>query len=110
MVEAGRNYLRRMGRDENDMKLDLIKLPHHGSSHNLNHEFLQFFRTKRYLISTSGHEGINIRGKKHWRKLHQYLIVGREQKYTVIITGGIKKIAFGGLRQEKEIGIKIVVS
>ncbi len=76
MVEAGRNYLRRMGRDENDMKLDLIKLPHHGSSHNLNHEFLQFFRTKRYLISTSGHERYKHPGKEALAEIASVLNCG----------------------------------
>lgn len=53
MVEAGRNYLRRIDREKGFIKLDLIKLPHHGSRHNLSREFLEVFQTKRYLISTS---------------------------------------------------------
>ena len=63
MVEAGRNYLRRLGREKEFIKLDLIKLPHHGSSHNLSREFLEVFQTKRYLISTSGHKGYRHPGK-----------------------------------------------
>ncbi len=63
MVEAGKDYLRRIGREEEFIKLDLIKLPHHGSSHNLSREFLEVFRTKRYLISTSGHKGYKHPGK-----------------------------------------------
>lgn len=63
MVEAGRNYLRRIDREKEFIKLDLIKLPHHGSSHNLSREFLEVFQTKRYLISTSGHKGYRHPGK-----------------------------------------------
>lgn len=63
MVKAGREYLRRVGREEEFIKLDLIKLPHHGSSHNLSQEFLHVFQTKRYLISTSGHKGYKHPGK-----------------------------------------------
>lgn len=63
MVEAGKDYLRRIGREEEFIKLDLIKLPHHGSSHNLSREFLEVFQTKRYLISTSGHKGYRHPGK-----------------------------------------------
>lgn len=63
MVIAGKEYLRRSGSGEESIKLDLIKLPHHGSSHNISSEFLQTFQTKRYLISTKGHEGYKHPGK-----------------------------------------------
>lgn len=63
MMEAGKEYLRRTGRDGESLNLDLIKLPHHGSSHNLDSGFLRMFRTKRYLISTSGHERYKHPGK-----------------------------------------------
>lgn len=63
MTAAGRNYLRRIGSAENAIRLDFIKLPHHGSSHNVNREFLTFFQTKSYLISTSGHAGYKHPGK-----------------------------------------------
>lgn len=63
MVEAGRDYVKKLDGSEEFMKLDLIKLPHHGSSHNINREFLHFFQTKNYLISTSGHEGYKHPGK-----------------------------------------------
>ena len=63
MVAAGKEYLRRTGRDGESLKLDLIKLPHHGSSHNISDEFLRTFQTKRYLISTKGHERYKHPGK-----------------------------------------------
>lgn len=63
MTEAGREYLRRSGSKADYMELDCVKLPHHGSSHNVSREFLQFYRTKRYLISTSGHAGYGHPGK-----------------------------------------------
>lgn len=63
MIVAGKEYFRRTGRCGESIKLDLIKLPHHGSSHNISHEFLRTFQTKRYLISTKGHEGYKHPGK-----------------------------------------------
>ena len=63
MVGAGRDYLQKIGKSGEALKLDLMKLPHHGSSHNVTQEFLQMFRTKRYLISTSGHERYKHPGK-----------------------------------------------
>lgn len=63
MVVAGREYLKRSGRTKDYLEVALIKLPHHGSSHNINREFLEFFRTKTYLISTSGHSGYQHPGK-----------------------------------------------
>lgn len=63
MTEAGREYLKRSGSEADYMELDCVKLPHHGSSHNVSREFLRFFRTKRYLISTSGHAGYGHPGK-----------------------------------------------
>lgn len=63
MVRAGREYLRRSGGEMDHVELDCMKLPHHGSSHNVNREFLRLFRTKRYLISTSGHAGYRHPGK-----------------------------------------------
>lgn len=63
MVTAGKDYIQRSGRDGDFLKLDLIKLPHHGSSHNISSEFLWTFQTKRYLISTKGHERYKHPGK-----------------------------------------------
>ena len=63
MTDAGREYLRRSGSEVDHMELDCIKLPHHGSSHNVSREFLRFFRTGRYLISTRGHAGYRHPGK-----------------------------------------------
>lgn len=63
MIAAGKRYLQKSGRSEKYLELDFIKLSHHGSSHNINSEFLKFFRTKRYLISTSGHAGYKHPGK-----------------------------------------------
>lgn len=63
MVDAGKEYLRKSGKGGNYLELDLVKLSHHGSSRNVSQEFLQFFRTKRYLISTSGHVGYKHPGK-----------------------------------------------
>lgn len=63
MVEAGRRYLKSRGGTEDYLDVDLIKLPHHGSSHNVNREFLEFFRTSTYLITTSGHAGYRHPGK-----------------------------------------------
>lgn len=63
MVAAGQEYLGRSGKTEKYLDVALIKLPHHGSSHNINREFLNFFRTKTYLISTKSHSGYQHPGK-----------------------------------------------
>lgn len=63
MVASGREYLKRTGSSLNFMELAFMKLPHHGSSHNVNREFLMFFRTGHYLVSTVGHAGYGHPGK-----------------------------------------------
>lgn len=39
---------------ENKLKLDLLKLPHHGSKKNLNKDFLDMIDCKKYILSTNG--------------------------------------------------------
>lgn len=39
---------------ELDNSFDLIKIPHHGSTNNVDFDFLTRYRTKNYLISTDG--------------------------------------------------------
>lgn len=63
MVASGREYLKRSKSGEDHIKLAFLKLPHHGSSHNVTREFLTFYRTKHYLVSTSGHAGYGHPGK-----------------------------------------------
>lgn len=63
MVAAGKEYLRKNGKEDDYLELDFIKLAHHGSSRNISREFLRFFQTKKYLISTSGHAGYKHPGK-----------------------------------------------
>lgn len=41
-------------RHENRLKVDAIKLAHHGSRHNLNKDLLDLVRCKRFLVSTNG--------------------------------------------------------
>jgi beta-lactamase superfamily II metal-dependent hydrolase len=40
--------------DETNLKLDLFKLPHHGSKYNLSPDLLKKLRPRRYIISTNG--------------------------------------------------------
>lgn len=54
MIRAGKEYLARKQMKQDYLILDFIKLPHHGSSHNVNEEFFRFFRTKTYFITTEG--------------------------------------------------------
>ena len=54
IVSAGRKYLARKQIKQDYMEVDFIKLPHHGSSHNVNREFFEFFRTKTYFVTTEG--------------------------------------------------------
>lgn len=43
-----------LGRDDRKLKLDVFKIPHHGSVANLSESLLARIRCKHYLISTSG--------------------------------------------------------
>ena len=63
MVTAGKEFLRRSGDTKEYLEVAFIKLAHHGSSRNINHEFLHFFRTKSYLISTGGNSKYQHPGK-----------------------------------------------
>lgn len=63
MVSAGRQYLARKQSEQDYMEVDFIKLPHHGSSHNVNREFLKFFRTKTYFVTTEGNAQYRHPGK-----------------------------------------------
>lgn len=54
IVKYAKEYLKDNNIDCNHMNLDFVKLPHHGSSHNISKEFIEFFRTDTYLLSTSG--------------------------------------------------------
>jgi beta-lactamase superfamily II metal-dependent hydrolase len=36
------------------IELDLVKLPHHGSKHNISDEFLKLTKCNRYLVATNG--------------------------------------------------------
>ena len=39
---------------ENRLKLEFVKLSHHGSSKNLNSEFLDLIESQKFVISTNG--------------------------------------------------------
>lgn len=54
MIKAGRKYLERKQIYQDYMEVDFIKLPHHGSSHNVNRAFFEFFRTKTFFVTTEG--------------------------------------------------------
>lgn len=61
MIKYARRYLNEIGAKHFD--LEFIKLPHHGSSCNVNKEFFDIFRTNKYLLSTKGHKGYKHPGK-----------------------------------------------
>lgn len=63
LVRTGKEYLARKQADQEFMEVDFIKLPHHGSSHNISKEFLEFFRTKTYFITTCGNVRYRHPGK-----------------------------------------------
>jgi len=63
MVKYGKKYLEQSRIDSEHINLDFMKLPHHGSSHNINKKFLEFFRTSTYLISTMGSKNYKHPGK-----------------------------------------------
>lgn len=63
MVKYGKKYLKQIGSKLKYINLDFMKLPHHGSSHNINKEFLEFFRTYTYLVSTKGSKQYRHPGK-----------------------------------------------
>jgi beta-lactamase superfamily II metal-dependent hydrolase len=47
--------LKKLGFSEtNKLKLDLVKVSHHGSQYNTSSEFLSFLQSSRYIISTNG--------------------------------------------------------
>ncbi len=49
------NSLKRLGySSQNRLDLEFVKLSHHGSSKNLNREFLDLIDSKRFVISTNG--------------------------------------------------------
>ncbi len=54
MIKAGKKYLERKQINQDYMEVDFIKLPHHGSSHNVNRKFFEFFRTKTFFVTTEG--------------------------------------------------------
>lgn len=63
MVNSGREYLSRSGVNSEYLELMLMKMPHHGSSRNVTREFLSFFKTENYLISTIGYRKNQHPGK-----------------------------------------------
>lgn len=63
IVRYAKEYLKNNNLDCNHMNLDFVKLPHHGSSHNINKEFIEFFRTDTYLLSTCGSRTYKHPGK-----------------------------------------------
>lgn len=64
MVPEGKKFLKRIGKQQEYLDVAFIKLPHHGSSKNVNENFLKFFRTKNYLVSTRGNTKNQHPGKK----------------------------------------------
>ena len=65
MVQSAKRYLEKTGlQNVQSLPIDFIKMPHHGSSHNVTEEFLQFFQTNTYLISTQGVLQYKHPGKK----------------------------------------------
>lgn len=64
MVSEGKKFLKRIGKQQEYLDVAFIKLPHHGSSKNVNESFLKFFRTKNYLVSTGGNTKNQHPGKK----------------------------------------------
>lgn len=76
MVVAGKEYLRRSGETKEYLEVAFIKLPHHGSNRNINHEFLRFFRTRNYLISTGGNSKYQHPGKGTFAAIAEILSEG----------------------------------
>ena len=65
MVQSAKKYLEKTEQQNAEcLPLDFIKMPHHGSSHNVTEEFLHFFHTNTYLISTKGVLQYKHPGKK----------------------------------------------
>lgn len=63
MVNAGKKYLARKNVSQEYIEVDFIKMPHHGSSNNVSREFLEFYRTKTYFITTDGNNRHQHPGK-----------------------------------------------
>lgn len=54
-METINKSLKLLGYSENNpLKVEMVKLSHHGSKGNLNYEFLNLVRSQKFLISTSG--------------------------------------------------------
>ena len=69
------------------MKVDILKVPHHGSSNNLDNDFFQRIKARHYVFSGNGEHGNPER-----ESLQMLLDARGDEDYTVHLTYPVKEI------------------